>query len=170
MATTETTAAPRRLRRMARIFKLVNVLMRPLLALPFRTPINKQLMLVHYRGRNTGKSYRQPVSYVTSGDVLLTPGGGKWKLNLRGDQPVTLTLRGRKIVARPELVRDRDEVDRLLREMIQKNPRITRFVPFVNADGTIDEAQMRNALDHGFAIVRWHLDRRAATSPDHDRM
>jgi hypothetical protein len=166
----EATSGPPRLRRMARIFKLVNVLMRPLLALPFKTPINRQLMLVHYTGRKSGKSYRQPVSYVTAGDgTLLTPGGGVWKRSLRDDEPVTLTLRGHKVLARPEMVRDTDEVERLLHVMMQENPRITRFVPFVNADGTIDEAQMRNALDHGFVIVRWHLDRPDATPPGDDR-
>jgi hypothetical protein len=40
-------------------------------------------MLLSLRGRKCGKMYRQPVSFVRDGDTLLTPGGGRWKLNLR---------------------------------------------------------------------------------------
>jgi hypothetical protein len=55
-------------------------------------------MLVSFTGRKTGKAYQQPVSYVQQGDTLLTPGGGKWKLNLQEDQPL---IRHDGCVARP---------------------------------------------------------------------
>ncbi len=71
-------------------------------------------MLLSFRGRKTGKSYLQPVSYVSDGDTLLTPGGGKWKLNLREDEPVRVYLRGRYVLARPEFIRGVDDVGRLL--------------------------------------------------------
>jgi hypothetical protein len=65
--------------------RLVNLPMRRILALPFPTPLGKRLMLAYLTGRSSGKSYRQPVSYVKDGDSLLTPGGGNWKLNLEPD-------------------------------------------------------------------------------------
>jgi hypothetical protein len=67
--------------------RLVNVPMRRILALPFSTPLSKRLMLLHLTGRRSGRSYRQPVSYVKDGDSLLTPGGGNWKLNLDPGRP-----------------------------------------------------------------------------------
>jgi hypothetical protein len=54
---------------------MVNHFTRPLLSLPFRTPISKRLMLVEFAGRKSGRVYKQPVSYVRDGDTLLTPGG-----------------------------------------------------------------------------------------------
>ena len=78
--------------------------MRRILAFPFITPLSKALMLLDLTGRTTGKLYRQPVSYVQDGDVLLTPGGGKWKLNLREDQAIPVHLRGRTVQLRPEFV------------------------------------------------------------------
>lgn len=33
-------------------------------------------MLASFTGRKTGRHYRQPLSYVRDGDILLTPGGG----------------------------------------------------------------------------------------------
>jgi deazaflavin-dependent oxidoreductase (nitroreductase family) len=137
---------------------LLNGPMRLLLSLPFPTPLSGALMLLQFTGRKTGKAYRQPVSYVRDGDTLLTPGGGRWKLNLREGVPVRVRLRGRTVLLRPEFVRGPDEVERLLRRMAAANPRITSFVPVAGADGAFDRAKVQHAVAHGFAIVRWHSE------------
>jgi hypothetical protein len=54
------------------------------------------------------QSTERPVAWLS----LLTPGGGKWKLNLREDQSVRIRLRGEDVLARPEFVKDPDEVER----------------------------------------------------------
>ena len=149
---------PANLRRRARILRVVNIPMRVLLRLPFRTPLNAKLMLISFKGRKTGRTYLQPVSYVPDGDTLLTPAGGKWKLNLTEGAPIRVRLRGRKTRARPEFVRDAEEVERLLRLMMSGNPRITSFVPFIEPDGHIDRSKLEQALSYGFAIIRWRLD------------
>jgi hypothetical protein len=78
---------PRRRARRARLMRVVNVPMRRLLRLPFRTPLNRRLILLTFTGRKTGRMYRQPVSYVPDGDTLLTPAGGRWKLTcVRGSR------------------------------------------------------------------------------------
>lgn len=89
----------------ARLMSLFNVPMRVLLGLPFPTPLSGRLMLISFTGRKTGKAYRQPMSYVRQGKTLLTPGGGNWKWNLKDSQPVRIHLRGREVLARPELVK-----------------------------------------------------------------
>jgi hypothetical protein len=144
-------------RRRVRRMRIINVPMRWLLRLPFPTPLNRRLMLLFFRGRKTGRSYRQPVSYVRDGNALLTPGGGNWKLNLREDQAIRISLRGHSIQARPEFVRDPSEVTELIRKMMIENPRVTSFVPFVSPEGQIDQSGLRAALTYGFCIVRWHL-------------
>ena len=154
---TATQASPRRGRRQAMMFRIVNVPMRQILGLPFRTPLSKNLMLLYLTGRRTGKRYRQPVSYVRHGDTLLTPGGGKWKLNIDPDRPEKIRLGGRDIWARPDLVADPGEVDRLLMVMTEANPRAAGFIPIPRrADGHFDEAALANAINYGFRIVRWH--------------
>jgi deazaflavin-dependent oxidoreductase (nitroreductase family) len=161
--TTETTRMPSRADRQARLMRLVNPPMRLLLSLPFPTPLSGRLMLVTHVGRRTGRIYRQPVSYVRDGDVLLTPGGGRWTRNLRAGQPVLLRLRGRRRAGRPELVGDRQEVEQLLRRMLEANPQLGRFIPFIGRDGTIDDTALSAAVDHGFRIVRWRLDEEAVS-------
>jgi hypothetical protein len=150
---------PRRLRRQAKAMRIVNVPMRRILALPFSTPLSKRLMLVYLTGRRTGRSYRQPVSYVRDGDSLLTPGGGNWKLNLQPGRPERLRLDGRELSARPELIDDVDAIDRSLMFMTAANPRAASFIPIPRRDdGHFDRDGLVNAVAHGFRIVRWQLD------------
>jgi deazaflavin-dependent oxidoreductase (nitroreductase family) len=149
------------MQRRARIMRAVNVPMRAVLALPFATPLSGNLMLISYTGRKTGKAYRQPVSYVRDCDVLLTPGGGRWTLNLADGRPVRIRVRGREAPARPELVTDAAEVERLLGVIAAKNPRAARFIPIPRRpDGRLDPSALDAALQHGFCIVRWHLTER----------
>ncbi len=140
-----------------RVFRVVNVPMRVILGLPFATPLSGRLMLLFLTGRKTGKSYRQPVSYVRDGDVLLTPGGGNWKLNLADGRPVRVRLRGRDVSLRPEAVADTAEVERLLGVMTAASPMAARFVAIPKgADGRLDPAKLDAAVRHGFRIIRWH--------------
>jgi deazaflavin-dependent oxidoreductase (nitroreductase family) len=149
---------PSAMRRRQRVMRIVNVPMRTVLGMPFPTPLGGNLMLISYTGRKTGKAYRQPVSYARDGDVLLTPGGGRWTLNLRDGRPVRIRLRGRDVSARPELVTDPAEVERLLGAIARENPRAAKFVPIPRLpDGHLDPEVLTAAIDHGFSIVRWHL-------------
>jgi F420H(2)-dependent quinone reductase len=148
--------------RRARIMKAVNVPMRAVLGLPFATPLGGNLMLISYTGRKSGRQYRQPVSYARDGDVLLTPGGGRWTLNMTDGRPVRIRLRGRDVTARPELVQDPAEVERLLGVIARENPRAAKFIPIPRApDGRLDPDVLNSALTHGFAIVRWHPQKTA---------
>src|SRR5262245_51324658 len=131
METNDNAAVAAQMQRRARQMRWANAVMRPILNLPFRTPLSNQLMLLFYIGRRTGRAYRQPVSYVVDGDVLLTPGGGQWKSNLRDGEAITARIRGQKRRITPELVRGADEVERLLRLMMERNRRLTSFVPFI---------------------------------------
>ena len=145
-------------RRQARIMRIVNVPMRAVLRLPFPTPLSANLMLVSYTGVKSGRAYRQPVSYARDGETLLTPGGGRWTLNLKGGRQVTLRLRGRSVPAHADLISDPAEVERLLGVIAAGNPRATRFIPLPRRpDGSLEPGPLAAAIGHGFRIVRWHL-------------
>jgi hypothetical protein len=150
---------PAAMARRSKIFRFVNVPMRAALSLPFPTPLSRNLMLVSYTGRKTGRSYRQPLSYARDGEALLTPGGGRWTLNMEGGRPVRIRLRGREVPARPEVVRDPGEVERLLDVIVAGNPSAARFIPLPRlADGRLEPTALAAAIAHGFSIVRWHLN------------
>jgi deazaflavin-dependent oxidoreductase (nitroreductase family) len=139
--------------------RALNVPMRRILGLPVATPLGRRLMLVYVVGRKTGRLYRQPVSYVQDGNTLLTPGGGRWKLNLRPDRKNRIRLRGRDIWATPEIIDELGEVDRYLTRMAAVNPRVKAFVGSPQDEaGRFDEQRLRQAVHYGFRIVRSHLD------------
>ncbi len=154
----EAPMSPRRRVWLARLMRAINVPMRLLLRLPIQTPLSRQLMLLTFTGRKSGRLYRQPVSYVPDGETLLTPAGGKWKWNLREGEPVRVRLRGRDALARPEFIREPAEVERLLRRMQAANPRVTAFAPVRGPDGQIDRRKVEAAIRYGFSIIRWHVD------------
>jgi len=146
------------MRRRARTMRVVNVPMRAVLGLPFPTPLSANLMLISFTGRKSGKAYRQPVSYARDGETLLTPGGGRWTLNLAGGRPASIRLRGRDLPATAELVTDPAEVERLLGVITRENPRAARFIPIPRRpDGRLEPDALAAALRHGFSIVRWHV-------------
>lgn len=98
------------------------------------------------------------MSYVRQGTTLLTPGGGRWKLNLHEGRPERIRLRGRDVRARPELIADLGEVERLLGVMTDANPRVRSFVGVpIGPDGRLDPIRLETAIKHGFRVVRWHL-------------
>lgn len=147
----------RRGRRMARIMRVVNVPMRAVLSAPFPTPPGGRLMLAYLTGRRTGRHYRQPVSYVRDGQVLLSPGGGRWTANLLDGRPVLLRIKGRDVTATPEVVRDPAQVEVLLDTIAAANPAAGRFVPLPRtSEGKLEPNALRQAVQHGFGIVRWH--------------
>src|ERR1700729_362979 len=86
---------PAAMDRRSRIFRIVNVPMRAVLGLPFPTPLSRNLMLVSYTGRKTGRRYRQPLSYARDGEALLTPGGGRGALNKGGGRSGSACAGGR---------------------------------------------------------------------------
>jgi hypothetical protein len=141
----------------ARAFRVINVPMRNLLALPFPTPPGRSLMLLYLTGRRTGRHYRQPVSYIPDRDTLLTPGGGRWKLNLSEGERVRIRLRGRDIQAVPEIISDPQHVQRLLGVMTSQSRMVKRFVAIPQSPGgQFDRDGLQVAIDHGFRIIRWH--------------
>jgi hypothetical protein len=153
---TDTVARSGRLERQARILRIVNVPMRRILRLPFTTPLSRSLMLLSFTGRKSGRQFEQPVSYVEDGDILLTPGGGRWKLNLREGEAIRVRLRGHDVQLLPEFVRDLDEVVVLVERIVALNSRAAAFMPFVGSGGEVDLGRLEAGLEHGFAIIRWH--------------
>lgn len=141
-----------------RAMAVMNVPMRLVLGLPFKTPLGKTLMLAYLTGRRTGRHYRIPLSYVRDGDTLLTPGGGRWKLNLVEGRAERLRIAGNDVMATPELVKDPTEVERLLEEMVSRDSQVLKFARIRrDPDGRLRRDQLDLALKHGFCIVRWSL-------------
>ena len=76
-----------------------------------------------------------------------------------------IRLRGRDVLARPEVITNPDDVEQLLGVMIEANPMAGRFVRVPREpDGRFDREKLEAALRYGFRIIRWHVEE--AGAPD----
>jgi hypothetical protein len=96
------------------LIRVVNPLLGVLLRTPFAGPARKQLMVVSFSGRKTGRRYSIPLSAHVIDDNLYALTGATWKQNFRDGAPVQVVYDGRTTAMRGELVRDRAVVSDLL--------------------------------------------------------
>ena len=80
----------------AAMVKILNPVMRAILASPLHGIASKGLLVLHVRGRRTGKVYDVPVGRHELDGQLLTYGGGRWRVNLRGGADLEVTIDGRR--------------------------------------------------------------------------
>ncbi len=74
---------------------IVNRTMKFVLRSPLHGIVDKQILLITFTGRKSGKTYTTPVSYSQSGDQVVIFTHANWWKNLRTDAPVSLRIRGR---------------------------------------------------------------------------
>jgi hypothetical protein len=96
------------------LLRVVNPMLRFLLRTPLAGPARKQLMVLSFTGRKTGRSFSIPLSaHVIGGDLYALTGAG-WKQNFRDGAPVEVVYDGKTTAMRGELIRDRAVVSDLL--------------------------------------------------------
>ncbi len=100
---------------------IVNRTMKFVLRSPLHGIVDKQILLITFTGRKSGKTYTTPVSYSQSGDQVVIFTHADWWKNLRNGAPVTLHIHGRNLagVAEP-IAEDKQAVAAGLAEHLRK--------------------------------------------------
>lgn len=100
---------------------IVNRTMKFVLRSPLHGMVDKQILLITFTGRKSGKTYTTPVSYSQSGDQVVIFTHANWWKNLRGGAPVSLRIRGRELqgTAAP-IAEDKQTVAAELAEHLRK--------------------------------------------------
>jgi deazaflavin-dependent oxidoreductase (nitroreductase family) len=136
---------------------------------PLHRLLSRDLLLLTYAGRKSGRPHVVPLSYVEADGrlVLCTrPGVSRWWRNLRPEAPVELRLRGRRCAARAEVL-DPASPEALagLGAFLTRNPRTGEMLYGVRTDA------MRRPLDDDLArevarsvVVRVTFEHRSKTS------
>ena len=110
-----------------------NPIIKWLLNSPFHRLISKNMMLITYKGRKSGKPYSTPVNYLeledTEGKYLATMSlkGRVWWRNLREGTPVTVLFRGKNLQGVAEVIEDNQEVADFLSIYLQQFPQMARY-------------------------------------------
>jgi deazaflavin-dependent oxidoreductase (nitroreductase family) len=110
-----------------------------LLASPAHGLLSRDVLLMTWTGRKSGRRYTLPLSYVEQGGklYLCTRGeSSQWWRNLKGGAEVELRLRGRRVDA-VAAVLDADSPEALdgLRAFVTRNPRTGEMLYHVARDG-----------------------------------
>ncbi len=107
---------------------LLNKSMKFVLQSPLHGIISKNLLLITFTGRKSGKTYTTPVSYTRhNGQVHIFSHANWWK-NLRGGAPVTLRLRGQDVQGTADVVADdKSAIAAALSAHLQNQPFDARF-------------------------------------------
>jgi hypothetical protein len=91
-----------------RLLRLANPLVRAVLDSPMHGLLSGRLVLVEYRGRRSGRTFRIPLRYAPTGDggiaaVAVRPERKQWWRAFAPAAGATLTIRGAPVSARGEI-------------------------------------------------------------------
>ncbi len=92
------------------LLRVVNPFMKMLLHTPLAGPARKQLMVVDFTGRKSGKHYSLPLSAHEIDGVLYAMTGAPWKANFRDGAAAQIVHDGNKTKMRGELITDKAHV------------------------------------------------------------
>ncbi|SPM28942.1 hypothetical protein [Mycobacterium terramassiliense] len=95
------------------LLRLVNPVLGFLLRTPLAGPARKQLMVLSFTGRKTGRPYTIPLSAHLIDGELYALTGASWKQNFRNGAPAQVVYDGKTTAMRGELIRDREIVSGL---------------------------------------------------------
>ncbi len=96
------------------LLRLVNPALTFLLGTPLAGPARKQLMVLSFAGRKTGRQFTIPVSAHVIDNDLYALTGAPWKQNFRSGAAAQVVYDGKTTAMRGELVRDRAVVSDLI--------------------------------------------------------
>ena len=95
------------------VMRVVNRLVRVLLGTPLAGSLGKQLMVLKFRGRKSGRSYSIPVSAHRLDGALYALIAAPWKRNFRGGRDTAVLVDGATTAMRGELIEERAAVAEL---------------------------------------------------------
>ena len=95
------------------VLRIVNPALAFLLRTPLAGPARKQLMVLSFTGRKTGRPYSIPLSAHLIDHDLYALTDKPWKQNFRDGAPAQVVYNGKTTAMRGELIRDRDVVSDL---------------------------------------------------------
>lgn len=93
-----------------RVLRLINPLVAALLRSPFHRLLSREVLLLTFTGRRSGRRITIPVGYTREGDTLTLFSTRSWWQNLRGGAAVAVRLAGRPRTARATPTDDRAAV------------------------------------------------------------
>ncbi len=141
------------------VMRVVNPLVRIVLGTALAGPLGRQLMVLNFRGRKSGRPFAIPVSAHRLDGALYAVIAAPWKVNFRGGRDAEVLVDGTTTAMRGELIEERAAVAELcLRCASAYGPkRAQRMMGLTFRDGQIPTlADFSDAVgEYGLAAIRF---------------
>jgi hypothetical protein len=132
-----------------------NPLLIAILRSPLHPLLSRNMLVITYSGRKSGKVYRTPVNYMRDGDHLLTTSyrSRTWWRNLRGGAPVLLRLRGCDVPASGQAFEENATVAEALSAYLKPQPGMAKYFKVgLDANGQPDRDDVARAAQERVMI------------------
>lgn len=134
--------------------RVLNPLMTIILKSPFHALVSRNIMLIKFTGRKSGRQYTTPVGYIRDGDAVICLTHSAWWKNLRGGASVSLRIQGRDYDGLAETVAD--DVPRVaegLRKFLVEVPSWAKFYDItLGEDGEPKAEDLERAAEAAILI------------------
>lgn len=132
-----------------RLVTLANPLVRAVLRSPLHGTVDGAMIILHVKGRRSGRRYDIPVGYVEVDGRSVVVTQHAWRANLRGGADVEVTHEGRRRPMHADLEEEPAAVAATLHAVIERIGRRAarrRIGLTVNVDRTPTEAELAEAV------------------------
>ncbi len=102
------------------MIRIANPVFSRILVSPLHGLVDEHLLLLHFRGQKTRRSYTVVVGHRNVDGRLGVLTNSGWRVNFRGVAPVEVTLKGERRSGRAELVENPEEVARVYASLIEE--------------------------------------------------
>ena len=136
-----------------------NPIMSWMIRSPLHFTVSRNMMLMTYTGRKSGKNFTTPMNYLAMNGGLYTNSyrDRVWWRNLRGGADVTLHLRGEDVFARAEAIEDQSDIAAHMTQYLEEAPHLAKYMDVrMDADGNPDAADVAR-LAQEMVVVRTEL-------------
>jgi deazaflavin-dependent oxidoreductase (nitroreductase family) len=120
-----------------RLLRLANPFVRMVLDSPAHRLLSGSLLVLEYRGRRSGRTFRIPLMYARDGDRLIAlasrPASKQWWRAFRERAPAAVTIEGQALEVEGRLL-DGEEARSAARQYLERFPRTARVVDEPNAE------------------------------------
>jgi hypothetical protein len=141
-----------------RLLGVVNPTVNRLLCSRLHGLMSDVLVILHFRGRRSGRVYDLPVGYASDGQRFYISTDKRWCQNLRGGQRIEVTHRRQRMPAVADVIDDPDAMAEAYRAMYTLGPRYaTRLGNFggfaFGLGGEVHLGEVMRVRDAGHVIV-----------------
>ena len=133
-----------------RVVKILNPFVRFLLKSPLQGLISKDILLLHFQGRKSGRWFATPVSYVKDGNRLRVLTDAAWWKNLRDRPGARVHLCGKELAVQATTRSDGTEYVRdAMKDFYTRIPRDARYASVgLDRDKKPNEDDIATAAPH----------------------